>query len=206
MLRSFFLSLVLCAAVSPLFATTAAVEHPGSLPVLLGLDSVRTELKLDSLQRAVLDSLRAEYKSAARKLTIPLPATPEQRVAAEKQLVGINERFNKRALSALSNGQRKRLQEVEHQILGATKLYSPSVQGKIALTDKQKQAIEAIRLKGLAYVGKVNHQFEEGQISFQDRLGLLRSRRISQGTALFKVLTPAQRSAFLALGGEKFAI
>lgn len=206
MLRSLFLTLVLCAAASPLFATTSAVEHPGALPVLLGLDSVRTELKLDSLQRAVLDSLRDEYKSAVRKLTNPLPATLEQRVAAEKQLVGINERFNKRALSALSNGQRKRLHEVEHQILGATKLYSPSVQGKIALTDKQKQAIEAIRLNGLAYVGKVNHQFEEGQISFQDRLGLLRSRRVSQGTALFRVLTPAQRSAFLALGGEKFAI
>jgi hypothetical protein len=206
MLRSLLLTLVLCAAASPLLATTAAVEHPGALPVLLGLDSVRTELKLDSLQRAVLDSLRDEYKSAVRKLTNPLPATPEQRVAAEKQLVGINERFNKRALSALSDGQRKRLQEVEHQILGATKLYSPSVQSKIALTDQQKQAIEAIRLKGLAYVGQVNHQFEDGQISFQDRLGLLRSRRVSQGTALFKVLTPAQRSAFLALGGRKFAI
>jgi len=205
MLRSLVLSLALCAATSPLLATTAAVDHPGALPVLLGLESVRAELKVDSLQRAVLDSLRNEYTSAARKLTNPMPVTPEQRAAAEKQLVQINERFNKRALSVLSDTQRQRFQEIEHQLLGATRLYSPPVQNKIGLTEKQKQSVEAIRLQGLAYVGKVNHQFEDGQISFQDRLELLRSRRVSQGIALLRLLTPEQRTAFLSLGGKKFS-
>lgn len=200
------LTFILCVAASPLLATTAAVDHPGALPILLGLDGVRAELKVDSLQRAVLDSLRGEYKSAARKLTNPMPATTEQRTAAEKQLGQINERFNKRALSVLSDTQRQRFQEIEHQMLGATRLYSPAVQSKIGLTEKQKQAVEAIRLKGLAYVGKVNQQFENGQITFQDRLELLRSRRLSQGSALLKVLTPEQRNAFLSLGGKKFAV
>jgi len=203
MLRLF--PFIFCLAVSPLLATTVAVDHPGALPVLLGLDGVRKELKVDSLQRAVLDSLRDEYKSAARKLTNPMPVTPEQRIAAEKQLGQINERFNQRALSVLSDTQRQRFQEIEHQVLGATRLYSPAVQSKIGLTEKQKQAVEAIRLKGLAYVGKVNHQFEDGQIGPKDRLELLRSRRISQGSALLKVLTPEQRNAFLSLGGKKFA-
>ena len=37
------------------------------------------QLKLDSLQRALLDSLRAEYKSAARKLTNPMPVSAQER-------------------------------------------------------------------------------------------------------------------------------
>ncbi len=206
MLRSLILALLLCPFASPLLATTAPVDHPGALPILLGLDGVRAELKLDSLQRAVLDSLRGEYKAAVRKLTNPMPATAAQRAAAEKQLLQINDRYNQRALSALTEFQRSRLREVEHQVLGATKLFSPSVQRELALTAKQKQAVEVIRLKGVAFVGKVNRQFEEGEISIQERLALLRDRRISQGTALLKVLTPEQRTAFLALGGKKISL
>jgi len=206
MLRKFLLPLVLCAALeSSVFATTPAVDHPGALPILLGLDKVRTELKLDSLQRAVLDSLREEYKASARKLVTPMPTTTEQRVAAEKQFVQLNERYNKRAISVLNTSQRKRLLEVEHQLLGATALYTPAVQAKLALTAKQKQQIEAVRLKGVAYVGQINQQFEEGKIGYHDRLELLRTRRLSQGSAILKLLTPEQRETFISLGGEKLA-
>ena len=75
--------LVLCAVASSLRATTAAVDHPGSLAILLGIDKVRAGLRLDSLQRALLDSLRDEYKSAARKLANPMPVTAQERAAAE---------------------------------------------------------------------------------------------------------------------------
>ena len=70
--------LVLCAVASSLRATTAAVDHPGSLAILLGIDKVRAGLRLDSLQRALLDSLRDEYKSAARKLANPMPVTAQE--------------------------------------------------------------------------------------------------------------------------------
>lgn len=204
MLKKLLLPLALCAILAPSApATTPAVDNPGALPILLGLDPVRAELKLDSLQRAVLDSLRGEYKSAARKLTNPMPATPEARSAAEKEWVALTDRYNARALSVLNASQRKRLLEVEHRLLGATALYTPSVQKKVALTGVQKKQIESIRLKGIEYVGRVNRQFEEGKIGYHDRLDLLRSRRISQGAALMKILTPTQRDAFVALGGSK---
>jgi len=194
---------VLLAAAASLSAATPAVEHPGALPILLGLDAVRQELKLDSLQRAVLSSLRDEYKADVHALVTPMPAPGPARQAAEKEFMQINARYNKRALSVLSGTQRKRLGEIEHQMLGGTMLSVPSVQAKLGLTDKQKQKIEALRQKNLAYAGKVNRQFEEGKIGYFERVSLLRSRRKSSAEAAFKVLTPAQRDAFLALGGKK---
>ncbi len=201
------LSLLVCAvAASPLYAAIAPSDHPGAAAILLGLDKVRAALKADSLQRAVLDSIRSEYKSAVRKLTAPMPSTPEQRVAAEKELVAVNERYNQRALSVLNETQKKRFVQIEHQVLGASMLYSPKVQGRVGLTVDQKKQVMAVHGEEKAYVAKINRQFETGKISYHDRLELLRSRRLSQGASLLKLLTPAQRDAFLALGGEKVAL
>ena len=58
----------------------------------------------------------------------------------------------------------------------------------------------------MAYVAKVNRQFESGKIGFHDRLELLRDRRLDQGEAMLNLLTPEQRQAFQSLGGKKFAI
>lgn len=201
------LSLLACILVaSSVHATIAPSDHPGSVPILLGLDKVRAELKVDSLQKAVLDSIRSEYKSAARKLTDPMPVTPEQRVAAEKQLVALNERYNQRALSVLSDTQRKRFMQIEHHLLGATMLYSPKVQKKVGLTPEQQKQVAGMLDAEKTYVAKVNRQFEAGKISYQDRLELLRTKRLAQGTQLLKLLTPVQRDALSSLGGEKFTL
>ncbi|PTX94990.1 hypothetical protein DB345_11845 [Spartobacteria bacterium LR76] len=180
-------------------AVTAAVEHPGSVPVLLGVEKVRDELKLNSLQRAVLDSLRAEYKNAARKIVATNPSTPEQRLDAEKQLLALNARYNERALSTLNTAQRAKFMKIERQVLGALILYTPSVQKELALTPKQIQEVEKIRLAGLKAVGKINGKFEAGKIGYQERLDLLRARKLASSEALLKVLTPAQKAEFAKL-------
>lgn len=197
---------VLLAGAASLTAAAPPAENPGALPILLGLDAVRHELKLDSLQRAVLNSLRDEYKADVRALVTPLPAPGEARVKAGKEFVRINAKYNKRALSVLNSTQRQRVREIEHQMLGGTMLAAPSVQAKLGLSDRQKQQIETLRRQTLAYVAKVNRQFEEGKIGYFERLSLLRARRLSSGTAALKVLTPVQRDAFLALGGKKLSI
>lgn len=205
MLRLLAALLGILLAAPAVHATTAAVDHPGSLPILLGVERVRTELKLDSLQRALLDSLRGEYKSSARKLTEPMPKTAQERVAAEGKLLQLNERFNRRALSVLNPSQRAKLSQIEAKFLGATMLYSPRVQVKLKLTEDQKRQIEAIRQKGVAYVGKINRKFEEGKIGQQARLQLLRNRRTVQAAEMLRLLTPEQRSEVLALEGKKMA-
>jgi hypothetical protein len=201
-----FLSLLACVVtLGSLSAAIVPADHIGSAPILLGLDKVRAELKIDSLQRAVLDSIRSEYKAAARKLTTPMPATPEARVAAEKELVALNERYNRRALSVLNDTQRKRFVQIEHQVLGASMLYSPKVQSKVGLTPEQKSQVSGVHAEEKAYVAKINRQFETGKIGYHQRLELLRSRRLAQGEQLMKFLTPGQRDALLQLGGEKFS-
>jgi hypothetical protein len=201
------LSLLACILVaSSAGAAITLSDHPGAVPILLGLDKVRAELKVDSLQKAVLDSIRSEYKAAVRKLTNPMPATPEQRVAAEKALVALNERYNQRALSVLSDSQRKRFQQIEHNILGASMLFSPKVQKKVGITPSQQTQIESVHAAEKAYVAKINRQFEAGKISYQERLELLRSKRLSQGRDLLRLLSPEQRDALSQLGGEKFAL
>jgi Spy/CpxP family protein refolding chaperone len=197
--------LAVCVFAPSVFATTAAVDHPGSLPVLLGVEKVRAELKLDSLQRALLDSIRGEYRSSARKLTNPMPSTPQERAAAQQKLLQLNEQFNKRALSVLNPTQREKLSSMEARFLGATMLYSPSVQAKLKLTGEQKSQIEAIRQKGISYVGKINRKFEEGKIGQQQRIQLLRTRRMTQSEEILRLLTPEQRTAILALEGKKVA-
>jgi hypothetical protein len=161
---------------------------------------------VDSLQKAVLDSIRSEYKAAVRKLTSPMPTTPEQRVAAEKQLVALNERYNQRALSVLNDTQRKRFLQIEHHVLGASMLYSPKVQKKVGVTAEQQKQIAGIHGAEKAYVAKLNRQFEAGKISYQDRLELLRDKRLAQGGQLLRLLTPEQRDALASLRGEKFAL
>ncbi len=206
MLRPLVLSLVCATALASLHATVGESDHPGSVPVLLGLDKVRDDLKLDALQCAVLNSIRAEYKAAARKLVNPLPPTPQARVAAENQLAALSERSNKRALSVLSVPQRKRFLQIEHQVLGASMLYAPRVQKQIGITPAQHQQIVASANRLKASTGKINARFEAGKISFQERLDLLRTRRLASGADLLKLLTPEQRDAFRNLSGEKIAL
>ena len=201
--RLLLLIAVIGAGAANVLATTAASDHLGALPVLLSIDRVRDELKLSSLQQAILASQRNEYKAAARKLISRPPATAEERKEAERKLAELNERYNRRALSVLNESQRERLAQIEHQALGATMLYSPRVQREIQVSPTQKQEIENIRRQGLVYLGKINRRFEDGKISVQERVTLLRKRRLSQSEDLLAVLTADQRSALLKLRGSK---
>ena len=205
-MRRTLLTSLAAAAWYSLAAAAPVSDHPGSLPLLLGVDRVRAELKLDSLQEAVLDSLRREYKEEARKLANPRPVTPAERLAAEARLATLNERYNRRAFSALNPSQRVELEKIEHGVLGATMLYSPSVQRKLGVTPRQKEQIEAIRARGLTYAGRINRQFEAGRIGMHERLQLLRARRLAQSETLLALLSPGQREAFLALGRGRQAI
>jgi hypothetical protein len=180
-------------------AANHAPGEIGALPILLGTDKVRSELKITSLQKAVLDSLRDEYKNAVRAIVKTAPSTPEQRIKAEAQLAQTTKSFNKRALGALSPAQRTKLAQVEKNFLGASLLFTPSAQKAVGITAQQKQQITAIEANSLAYVAKINARFESGKIDYADRLSLLRKNRLKQGERLLQLLTPEQKDAFSAL-------
>jgi hypothetical protein len=127
----------------------------------------------------------------------------QERTAAQKKFLQLNDRFNRRALSMLSEDQRAKLVGIERRLLGPTMVYTPSVQAKLGLTEQQRQKVESIRQQGLAYVGKINRKFQAGKIGQQQRLQLLKNRRTKQSSEILQVLTPEQRSAVQALAGKK---
>ncbi len=63
--------------------------------------------------------------------------------------------------------------------------------------------MEKIRLSGLKAVGKINHKFEAGKIGYQERLDLLRARKLASSEALLKVLTPAQKAELAKLTSQQ---
>ena len=175
-------------------AKPTASEFTGALPLLLTSEKVREDLGLNSLQRLVLDSLRAEYKTEARKLVATQPKTPEERKIAEAKLTTLNEKYNRRAISALSTPQANELLAIQHALLEGITLTIPAVQQKLQLNADQKAKIASISAKIAAHNGKVNRDFEAGKIGQFERMARLNRYRLEQAAELEAVLTPEQLS------------
>jgi Spy/CpxP family protein refolding chaperone len=206
----------LCAAAA--FAVTASfaqaatetvpaipAKAPGSVAVLLGVDSVRKELHLTSLQRAVLNDIRNEYRDDARDIVAKAKADLESKKQAQSKLDALTASSERRALRVLNDDQRQRLTEIQYQIRGGYELLSPVLQQKLELTAEQKAKIAKIYIRGEKYTSKVNAKFEKGQISLYQRLLDLRENRLDRSDDFLAVLTEEQYSKFLQLEGKEFS-
>jgi len=193
--------LVLLAA-TPLRATTRATDYPGSVSMLLGVESVRSDLALDAKQKSRLNVLRKELRSKSQVLTQKKSKVPLSRLTADQKLFSLIDTNNSGALAVLTPEQSVRFHEIQNQALGFTMLVSPKVQKQLVFGVKQVISIEKIRLKGLDFVAETNLAFEEGKLSQDKRLQLLRDYRSEQADDFKAVLTRAQREAFTALCGQ----
>ena len=192
--------LVLLAA-TPLCATTRATDYPGSVSMLLCVESVRSDLALDAKQKSRLNALRKELRSKSEVLTRKKSKVPISRLTPDQKLFSLIDGNNSSALAVLTLEQSVRFHEIQNQALGFTMLVSPKVQRQLELGIKQVISIEKIRLKGLDFVAETNHTFEEGKISQDERLQRLRDYRAHQAEDFKAVLTRAQRKVFSALCG-----
>jgi len=193
--------LVLLAA-TPLRATTRATDYPGSVCMLLGVESVRSDLALDAKQKSRLNVLRKELRSKSQVLTQKKSKVPLSRLTADQKLFSLIDTNNSGALAVLTPEQSVRFHEIQNQALGFTMLVSPKVQKQLVFGVKQVISIEKIRLKGLDFVAETNLAFEEGKLSQDKRLQRLRDYRSEQADDFKAVLTRAQRKAFTALCGQ----
>lgn len=177
---------------------------PGSSAILLGTDDVQKELKLTSLQRAVIDDIRSEYRDAARDISAKVAAGQQTKKQGLANLQSLTAGSDRRALRVLNDDQRKRLDEIRYQLVGGYMLLQPKLQADLALTDKQKAKITKIWERGETYASKVNTWFENGEISFYERLLYLRENREDRSDDFLAVLTPGQYTKFTAHEGELF--
>lgn len=180
------------------------VEAPGSQAILLGSERVRQELAVTSRQATVLDSLRKDFRNQARKLVATPGETAEQKKASLQNLTALTNRFDQRALNALTESQRTRLIEIEAQQLGGYLLFSKAIRDDIGLTNKQKITVAKIHAGAKEYENEVNAWFENGEISGYERLLYLREDREDRSAKLQGLLTSDQSTALKKLMGEPF--
>jgi len=197
-------TLVLFLAFLPGPLMAASTEHPGSVPVLLGLDSVRKELGLTKAQCAKLDKIRADFKADAHLITTRPPSTPVEKKAANSTVKALVTRYNERAITVLTVPQHERLVQIERQTLGGLMLFQPGEQKQLGLTAGQTASIGKLHSDGEGFASRVTSSYEKGDISLQERLATLRNYRLKQSAKCLRVLTPAQRKAFKSLQGKEF--
>ena len=181
-------------------------DHPGSVPVLLGLDPVRQDLKLSSLQCTLLDSLRAQYKSRSKQIIAIGMADEDAGIRANWDLKSLSKQFNERALNVLSSSQQDRLRQIERQMLGGNLLTSPSEQQLLGLSAQQQQQLASISQSSKAQVASLNAQSASGKISpfWAD----IKRHQLQSSTSnqMLSVLTEKQKKHWLVLSGQKMGL
>jgi hypothetical protein len=179
-------------------------KEPGSIAILLGVDSVQKELKLNSLQRAVLNDIRNDYRDDARKVTAKVAAGKETKAEGKAEIASLTLSSERRALRSLNADQRQRLKEIEFQVLGAYMLLSGDVQKQLGLTPKQKSKIAYVWWYGERKASKINEKFEKGTISNNERLMELHDNRTYRADDMLERLTKEQRAQLDKMAGAKF--
>jgi hypothetical protein len=181
-------------------------DHPGSVPVLLGLDPVRQDLKLSSLQCTLLDSLRAQYKSRSKQIIAIGMADEDAGIRANWDLKSLSKQFNERALNVLSSSQQDRLRQIERQMLGGNLLTSPSEQQLLGLSAQQQQQLASISQSSKAQVASLNAQSASGKLSpfWAD----IKRHQLQSSTSnqMLSVLTEKQKKHWLVLSGQKMGL
>jgi hypothetical protein len=192
---------VALAASAPLHATTRATDYPGSVTLLMEMPGVQSDLGLSSTQTAQIHSLRRELKSRSQSL-LKSPASPNTGLTPDQRLFALIDGNNARALALLTPAQFARFTEIQNQILSYSMLVSPQIQKQLRLTYRQRASVEALRVRGLEFVGEINRSYGSGAVSQKNRVDILRDYRMRQAGEMKALLTPAQRNAFAALCGK----
>lgn len=207
MKRILWAAALLCTATLGAAVQPAALpESPSSMPVLLGLEPVRKDLKLSSLQEALLDSLRADYKARVGITASAGLLDPKIAAKCEADLEASRVAYNKRALRILSPAQQTRLRQIERQMLQGYFLNSPSEQKLLGFTPEQSKKAADIARYDRLQAAKIMSDFHAGKISHFKKDIELHRLQSTTARSMMHLLTPAQTQKYLGLTGPKLKL
>jgi hypothetical protein len=182
---------------------SAKADHPGSVPVLLGLDPVRQDLGLTPAQCGLLDALLADYKSQAKNLVELGNADTDSSLRSSWDLRSLRKQFNGRALALLSPDQLTRFSQIERQMLGGQLLTSPSEQKLLGLTQDQQAQLAALEKDDQSRASAIMIKAQNGQLSPYWKGVKLRANARQTSGQMLSVLTSEQKKNWLVLSGQK---
>jgi len=206
MKRTSLLLLAALTATLSFASAKVASDSPASVPVLLGLEPVRQDLKLSSLQCALLDSLRAEYKAKVGVVAAVGLADKKATPKAAADLDSYRVTYNRRALDVLNSGQQQRLHQIERQMLGPVILTSPSEQKLLGITPKQQQKLVDIHRYDQTKAAEITSNYHAGKISSFRKDFELRRLQKTTGRSIYAQLNAEQRKQWLGLAGPKLKL
>jgi hypothetical protein len=195
-------ALILTAAAASLQATTRATDYPGSVSILLDLSAVRADLVLSSKQKSQLKTIRKDLDAKTEAILQKTKVPKSSVLTTDQRLFGMIDLNNAEALAVLLPDQLNRFHEIQNRMLGYTMVFSPKVQKNLGLSQSQVRKIDKTRVRGLEFVAQANRSFEEGTMSHDKRLEVLRGYRIAQSEEIKKILTSAQSETFAKLCGK----
>ncbi len=181
---------------------------PGaSLLGLVGLDPVRTELKLSDEQKAAVDEIIAAERGAAR----PDPAAvqdlseEERRARFEHMRREHEEKVRGLLTKVLKPEQLDRLMQIHLQNLGVAGLVRPDVIERLALTAEQKEKLPAlIEARSTNLREAMRAMFEDAGGDFSGMREKMEELRKQEDDKVLAALTDEQRATFEKLKGEPF--
>jgi hypothetical protein len=178
-------------------------EHPGSVPILLGLDPVRQDLNLTPSQCGLLDALQSDYRTQSKNLVELGNADMDSSLRSSWDLRSLRKQFNARALSVLSPSQLDRFRQIERQMLGGKLLTSPSEQKLLGLSPDQQAQLAALDKDDQARAAAIMVQAQSGQLSPYWKGVKLRESSRQTSDRMLSILTHQQKKEWLVLSGEK---
>jgi hypothetical protein len=184
----------------------ALPDSPSTMPVLLGLEPVRKDLGISSLQEALLDSLRAEYKAKVSVTATAGLTDPSIAAKCEADLNKWRVAYNKRALHILNPQQQIRLRQIERQMLQGYFLKSPSEQKLLGFTAEQTKKAADIAAYDRKKDMEINAKFQAGKISPFKKDIEIHQLRSTTGRSMLHLLTPAQTAQYMGLQGPKMKL
>jgi len=182
---------------------SSKVDHPGSVPVLLGLDPVRQDLSLTPAQCGLLDALLADYKGQAKNLVELGNADMDSSLRSSWDLRSLRKQFNGRALAVLSPEQLARFRQVERQMLGGQLLTSPTEQKLLGLSPAQQSQLASLEKDDQSRTAAIMVKAQNGQLSPYWKAVKLRENSRQTSGRMLSVLTPEQKKNWLVLSGRK---
>ncbi len=191
---------------SNLLSAKVNPDSPSSVPVLLGLEPVRQDLKISSLQVALLDAIRSEYKAKVSVIAAIGLNDAKAAPKAAADIKALRHKYNQRALNVLNSTQQQRLRQIERQMLGGAILTSATEQKLLGITPEQAKKLSEIHAVDVAKAAEINAKFNTGKISaFRRDIDLHRNLRTTSRSMLH-VLTPEQTKQWLGLTGPKLKL